>query len=70
MKNETNNDKKHIGFVIGDKYKYSQEITSQENDGVDLYSFISVCCKAIQEQQEIIEGITQRIEALERESDK
>ena len=70
LKTENNNDKKHIGFVIGDNYKYSKDITTQENDGADLYSFISVCCKAIQEQQAIIEDLTKRIEKLERESDK
>lgn len=57
MKNEANDDKKHIGFVIGDNYKYRREITDKQNKGVDLYSFISVCCKAIQEQQEEIEEL-------------
>lgn len=64
--------KKHIGFVIGDKYNYSKEVTSNKNDGVDLYSFVSVCCKAIQEQQEqieqqnnLIQSLVERIEKLE-----
>ena len=70
LKEEHDTDKKHIGFVIGDKYNYSKKVTSEENNAVDLYSFISVCCKAIQEQQEIIEELQQRIEKLERESDK
>lgn len=57
FKEEEDTIKKHIGFVIGDKYKYSQEITSNENDGVDIYSFVSVCCKAIQELQAEIEEL-------------
>lgn len=66
MKNEDDDTKKHIGFVIGDNYKYSKEVTSNENDGVDLYSFVSVCCKAIQEQQEEIQELKERIEKLEK----
>lgn len=61
---EQEGNKKHIGFVIGDKYNYSKEITNNKNDGVDLYSFISVCCKAIQEQQEQIEELKKEIETL------
>lgn len=65
LKSEEDNTKKHIGFVIGDDFKYSKEITSTENDGVDTYSFISVCCKAIQEQQEMIEQLQEKIKELE-----
>ena len=73
LKSEDDNTKKHIGFVIGDKYKYSQEVTSDNNDGVDIYSFVAVCCKAIQEQQEqieqqnnLIQSLIERIENLEK----
>ena len=80
LKSEDDDTKKHIGFVIGDKYNYSEEITSTENDGADIYSFVSVCCRAIQEQQEqieqlqekdkqkdeIIQNLIQRVEALEK----
>ena len=55
------NKKKKIGIVIGDKYKYSKEITSEDNTEVDLYSFVSVCCKAIQEQQQEIEELKEMI---------
>ena len=61
LKEQDNNEKKHIGFVIGNKYKYSKEITSQENDSVDLYSMVGVCFKAIQEQQEEIEKLKEMI---------
>ena len=63
-KNEDNNSKKHIGFVIGDNYNYREEITNENNDGVDLYSFVSVCCKAIQEQQEQINELKEEINKL------
>ena len=62
LKGEDDTDKKHIGFVIGDKYKYSKEVTSNDNTGVDLYSFVSVCCKAIQEQQEQIKQLQNKAE--------
>ena len=61
LKEQDDKEKKHIGFVIGDKFKYSKEITSQENDGVDLYSMVGVCFKAIQEQQEEIEKLKEMI---------
>ena len=57
LKDENDGTKKHYGFVIGDDYKYRKELTNIDNNGVDLYSFISVCCKAIQEQQEEIEEL-------------
>ena len=81
LKNEKDTDKKHIGFVIGDNYNYSKEVTSIDNQGVDNYSFTSLCCKAIQEEQkqieklkekdkqneEIIANLIERIETLEKE---
>ena len=69
LKNQTDGDKKHIGFVIGENYNYSEEITSTKNDGVDLYSMIAVAYKAIQEQQEIIDELKKEIESL-KESDR
>lgn len=56
--------KKKIGLVIGDNYNYSKEITTDSNEEVDLYSFISVCCKAIQEQQIEIENLKKEMEEL------
>lgn len=65
LKSEKDTDKKHIGFVIGNNYNYSKEVTSADNQGVDNYSFTSLCCKAIQEQQEIIEQLQNKINELE-----
>ncbi len=61
--------KKHYGVVIGDDYNYSQEITDNKNEGVDLYSFISVCCASIKEQQEQIEELQKEIKLLKEEKD-
>lgn len=66
FKNEHNEDKKHLGFVIGDKYNYSKKVTSKDNDGVDVYGFVSLCCQAIKEQQDQIEILKSKIEKLER----
>lgn len=64
LKSQADVDKKHIGFVIGENYKYSKEITSVDKEGkevgVDTYSMISVAYKAIQEQQEQIEQLQEK----------
>ena len=69
LKNEANDDKKHIGIVIGENYNYSDKITSLDEDdkenGVDLYSMISIAWQAIKEQQEIINKLENRIKKLE-----
>ena len=67
LKNEKDQTKKHIGFVIGDGYNYSEEVTSTNNQGVDNYSFTSLCCKAIQEQQKQIEELNSKINKLTEE---
>lgn len=61
LKGQDDKEKKHIGFVIGDGFKYSEKVTSTKNDGADLYGFISVCCKAIQELQQEIEELRKEI---------
>ncbi len=61
LKSEKDTDKKHIGFVIGDNYKYSKEVTSMDNTGVDNYSFTSLCCKAIQELSQQVEELKKQI---------
>lgn len=67
LKDESDDDKKHIGFIIGDDYSYSEKITSKKNDGANLYSMISVAFKAIQEQQEQIEKILKELEVKNNE---
>lgn len=53
--------KKHVGIIIGDKYKYSKEIVNENNDGVELYSMISVLWQAVKEQQKEIEELKERV---------
>lgn len=79
LKDEEDTDKKHLGFVIGEDFKYSEIVTSNDNQGVDNYSFTSLCFQMIKEQQEIINKLEKRVDDLEnklksvimeRESDK
>jgi hypothetical protein len=63
-KTEEDGTKEHIGLVIGDGFNYSEEVTSKENEGIDTYSLISVCVKAIQEQQEQINLLKAELEKL------
>ena len=69
-KTEKDTNKKCIGFVIGDNYKYSKELTSTDENGkeigANLYSMISVAYKAIQEQQEQIE----KLQAKDKQKDE
>ena len=67
LKCEKDTDKKHIGFVIGDKYNYSKEVTSLDNKGVDNYSFTSLCCKAIQELSQQVESLQNEIKILKED---
>ena len=66
LKNEQDTDKKHIGFVIGNNYKYSKEVTSLDNKGVDNYSFTSLCCKAIQELSQKVEELENKLKEKEK----
>lgn len=61
FKFENDDDKKHIGFVIGDNFNYSKEITSANNDGVDIYSMVSVLWQVVKEQQEEINELKEMI---------
>lgn len=66
-KTQKDTDKKSIGFVIGENYKYSEDITDAGNNGVNLYSMASVAYKAIQEQQKQIEQLQKEIKELKGE---
>lgn len=61
LKNEKNDSKKHLGFVIGKDFNYSEIVTSNDNKGVDNYSFTSLCLQAIKEQQEQIELLKKQL---------
>lgn len=70
LKNEKDTDKKHIGFVIGDDFNYSKEVTSLDNQGVDNYSFTSLCCKAIQELSIQVENLKKEIRKIKEKEEK
>ncbi len=70
LKYEKDDTKKHLGFVIGKKYKYSETITNDKNDGVDLYSMTSLCLQAIKEQQTIINELKEEIKILKERNDE
>lgn len=74
LKSQKDGDKKHIGFVIGKNYKYSHELTAEDDSGkeigVDNYSMTSVLWKAMQEQQEIIEQLQKEVKELKGGQDK
>ena len=61
FKDEDDNVKKSIGFVIGDSFNYSQEITSENNDGANIYSMVSVLWQVVKEQQEEIQELKEMI---------
>ena len=65
LKTEEDTDKKHIGFVIGDKYKTPKQVLSKKGQGIDLYSMSSLLWKNAQEQQKINEILLKRVQELE-----
>lgn len=67
LKTQDDKDKKHIGFVIGDDYNYSEEITSEKNDGANIYSMTSVLYTIVKEQQKQIEELHKEINELKGE---
>jgi len=68
LKTQEDTDKKHVGFVIGKDFKYSNLITAEdekgEEIGVDTYSMVSVLWKAVQEQQKEIEELKEEIKKM------
>ena len=69
-KTDNSTSKESIGFVIGDKYKYSKELTAVDENGKEIgantYNMISIAYKAIQEQQEQIE----KLQAKDKQKDE
>lgn len=64
-KTENDNDKKHIGLVIGKDYNTPEEFMNNEKDSIDLYSFVSACGDAIKTLSEKNKILEERIEVLE-----
>ena len=61
-KEENDDYKKHIGFVIGNKYKTPSKILNDKKDGIDYDSATSILWKAVQEQQVQIEKLQKELE--------
>lgn len=70
LKTEKDEDKKHMGFVIGDKYETPKEVIAQSGEGIDTYTMSSIMWKAIQEQQKMIEDLQKEIKLLKGEKDE
>lgn len=66
-KDEKDDDKKHIGFVIGKTRRTPNIIISKNNDGIDIYAMESILWKAMQEQQEQIESLQRKIKEMEED---
>lgn len=57
LKSEKDTDKKHYGFIIGEKYKTPNEVIANSGEGIDIYSMCSILWKAVKEQQKQIEEL-------------
>ena len=64
LKTEKDADKKHIGFVIGDKYKTPKEVMNNEGTAIELYSAIGILWKGMQEQQKKIEELENKLKEV------
>ena len=64
LKTEKDTDKKHIGFVIGDKYKPPKEVMKNEGNAIELYSAIGILWKGMQEQQKKIEELENKLKEV------
>ena len=62
LKYEKDTDKKHIGFVIGKKYKYREEVTNKENTGAEIYSLTSLNTAGIKELNNRLQKIEKLLE--------
>lgn len=70
LKGEKAKTKKHIGLVIGEGYNCPDEVISEDKQGVEQYSMISLAWKAIQELIQENNKLKQRIEKLEVQNGK
>lgn len=53
---------RHIGFVIGDQYNVSSDILDGSGGSIDMYSALAIAYKAIQEQQQEIEMLKNKLQ--------
>lgn len=62
FKTENDDDRKHIGLVIGKGYKTPLEFINSDEIGIELYSLVSACGDAIK-------TLNKKIEKLEKENE-
>ena len=62
FKTENDNNKKHIGLIIGEGYNCPIEIMSEDEQSIEQYSMTSVAWKAIQELTKEIDDLKKRLE--------
>lgn len=61
LKIESDIDKKHIGFVIGEKYNTPDQVIAKAGDGIDTYSMTSVLWQAVKELIEKVEDLEEKL---------
>ena len=61
---ENDEEKQHIGFIIGENYQTPIEVISSNGESIDTYSMTSVLWRAVQEQQEQIEQLQKEIKEM------
>ena len=66
-KDENNDDKKHIGFIIGKKYNTPEELLNKEKNAIDIYSMASINWKCTQEILEELKNTKEELEELKKE---
>lgn len=64
-KTEDDNDKKHVGFVIGENYNTPSEIIDDGGKGINLYTMASIEWKALQKCIIMLKDLEKRISELE-----
>lgn len=64
FKTESDDDKKHIGLVIGEGYKTPLEFINSDETGIELYSLISACGDAIKTLSNEVKNLKKEIEVL------
>ena len=53
-----------IGFIIGENYKTPNEVISKEGQAIGIYSMAGILWKAIQEQQQEIEDLKNKLKEV------
>ena len=58
-------DGRHIGFVIGSGYNVTPDLLDYQNSSIDMYSAIGIAYKAIQELNEQVQNLKERLKKYE-----